>query len=80
MAKIMCFLTLLMIFMLISTGIPNGKAQCEEPGEPIETLPTDVCDIVDGQSLCDLTCFKIAGYIRGECDTEKVCHCYSCPA
>ncbi|CAF2048618.1 unnamed protein product [Brassica rapa] len=40
MARSLCIVTFLMIFLLISTGIPKGKAQCM--GEQRSTVPTGI--------------------------------------
>ncbi|CAN7095444.1 unnamed protein product, partial [Brassica rapa subsp. narinosa] len=41
MAKSLCVVTLLMVFLLISTGIPKGKAQCK--GELRNVVPKGTC-------------------------------------
>ncbi|KAL0848426.1 hypothetical protein Bca101_021673 [Brassica carinata] len=78
MAKSLCIVTLLMIFLLISTGIPKGKAQCE--GEELSTgIPSGTCGLGFGRIICSSAC-TARGYLRGECDTPEVCNCYRCPA
>ncbi|KAJ0265195.1 hypothetical protein HA466_0015320 [Hirschfeldia incana] len=80
MAKSVCMVTLLMIFLLISAGIPNGKAQC--PGEPSATAESGVCDFPLGrQVLCNRAC-EFEDYFRGQCDSDtngiRTCNCYHC--
>ncbi|KAH0912406.1 hypothetical protein HID58_035727 [Brassica napus] len=74
MARSLCIVTFLMIFLLISTGIPKGKAQCM--GEQRSTVPTGMCTTM----MCNNAC-RIQGYYHGKCETQdktEVCHCYSC--
>ncbi|CAN6836996.1 unnamed protein product [Brassica oleracea] len=77
MAKSMCIVTLLMIFLLISTGIPYGKAQCE--GVPSNSTSPDICRSSDVDFVCTTVCAS-KGYISGECDNNFVCNCYNCLA
>ncbi|CAH8390232.1 unnamed protein product [Eruca vesicaria subsp. sativa] len=80
MAKSLCIVTLLMICLLISTGIPKGKAQC--PGETIRILIRGTCALQPSRAVCNTNCV-LMGYIRGMCeaqDTRDVCNCYTCPA
>ncbi|KAJ0254830.1 hypothetical protein HA466_0096790 [Hirschfeldia incana] len=79
MAKIMCIVTLLMIFLLISTAIPKGKAQCE--GVPSRTTPPGICNLPFGEGACHNNCKTVERYDHGECDTAPeiaICLCYNC--
>ncbi|CAH8390244.1 unnamed protein product [Eruca vesicaria subsp. sativa] len=75
MAKSFCTVTLLMIFLLISTGIPKGKAQ----GEVVNNIAAPgTCRLENGQFICDNAC-KLRGFRGGICsqDITKVCLCYA---
>ncbi|CAF1846727.1 hypothetical protein IGI04_014256 [Brassica rapa subsp. trilocularis] len=81
MAKSLCIVTLLMIFLLISTGLPNGEAQCA--GKRSEAAPENICNLEDGLRTCRVFCTTVDGYLRGKCDNEDgeiVCNCYDCEA
>ncbi|CAN6978461.1 unnamed protein product [Brassica rapa subsp. trilocularis] len=76
MAKSLCVVTLLMVFLLISTGIPKGKAQCK--GELRNVVPKGTCMLGYAKVMCSNIC-TFQRYQRGECetqDTTDVCHCY----
>ncbi|KAF3559611.1 hypothetical protein F2Q69_00014647 [Brassica cretica] len=55
MTKSMSIYTLLMIILLISTGIPNGKAHCVV--KPSVIAPEGICSILDGQDRILATVF-----------------------
>ncbi|KAJ0243763.1 hypothetical protein HA466_0197680 [Hirschfeldia incana] len=91
MAKSMCIVSLLMIFLLISTGIPKGKAQCM--GTPSKAAPPGTCNapasLPEGLgasvyapiNVCNMLCTSVEKHVRGECDdTSNVCKCYDCSA
>ncbi|KAL0714808.1 hypothetical protein Bca4012_021787 [Brassica carinata] len=79
MAKSLCIASLLMIFLLISTGLPKGKAQCERV-EVSNGIPPGTCrQGLIGRTICNSAC-TVRGNLRGECDTLQVCNCYRCPA
>ncbi|CAN6837027.1 unnamed protein product [Brassica oleracea] len=75
MAKSVCIVTLLIIFLLISTGIPKGKAQCM--GTLSKTAPELICHETGGLRICNIVC-NDEGHKRGECDTDFACSCYDC--
>ncbi|KAL0714807.1 hypothetical protein Bca4012_021786 [Brassica carinata] len=80
MAKSLCIVTLLMIFILISSGIPKGKAQCD--GVLNSGTPPGICTLGVGRTVCHNSCTG-RGFIRGDCETQAdgittVCNCYRC--
>ncbi|CAN6829041.1 unnamed protein product [Brassica oleracea var. botrytis] len=66
MAKSLCIVTLLMIFLLIISQ--NGEAQCA--GKRSEAAPENICNLEDGY---------LRGKCDNE-DGEIVCNSYDCEA